>query len=161
MKTIDPVTVLLCSTDDNVSSYACVRAHTQEELRRNPSNTAELSLVSPNQEGITMTDTSHTDASTIQSRLLNLPDAFAAEKYTAQAMQAWLQERCIFDPHAVTPFAELRADWLKWAQANDRYSSTAHRLAKALCHLGLDRCVLGSGTQRSYVGIALKVGGAA
>lgn len=108
-----------------------------------------------------MTDTSHTDASTIQSRLLNLPDAFAAEKYTAQAMQAWLQERCIFDPHAVTPFAELRADWLEWAQANDRYSSTAHRLAKALCHLGLDRCVLGSGTQRSYVGIALKVGGAA
>ncbi len=108
-----------------------------------------------------MTNTTPVSTPTIQSRLLSLADAFAAEKYTAHAMQAWLQERCVFDPRAVTLFADLHADWLQWAAMNERFCSSAQRLANALRHLGLARCVRRSGTRRAYIGITLKSGGVA
>jgi hypothetical protein len=105
--------------------------------------------------------TQHLVTPSIQAKLLTLTDAFAIEKSTARAMQAWLEDRCIFDSQAVTLFCVLHADWLKWAQRNRRFCSTPHRLAKGLLHLGLERCVLGSGTKRAYIGIALKPEGAA
>jgi hypothetical protein len=160
MKPTPSVTALQFSTDDNVSSSACVRVHTQEELRRNPSKTTELSLVSLNFKGKPMTPTLPVLNPATESRLQSLPEAFSGEQYTARAMQAWLQERCLFDSQTVTSFAALHTDWLQWAEANERFGSSAQRLANALKHLGLERCVRGSGTQRAYIGIALKDGGA-
>jgi hypothetical protein len=91
----------------------------------------------------------------------NLEDAFVLEKSTARAMARWLQERCEQDPQAVTPFAALHADWLRWADAHRCRRSSIRRLAMALVFLGYRRCVLRSGRTRAYRGIALKAGGGA
>ncbi len=91
----------------------------------------------------------------------NLEDAFVQDKGTARAMQQWLQDRCIKDRRAVTPFAALHADWIRWADAHDCYRSSPYRLATALVYLGFERCVLNGGRTRAYRGIALKQGGAA
>lgn len=88
--------------------------------------------------------------------MIYLEKAFVLEKSTARNMQQWLQDRCVLDEQAVTPFAQLRADWLCWADDHQRYRSTGRRLAMVLNHLGLPRCVLRSGTVRAYRGIALK-----
>ena len=91
----------------------------------------------------------------------NLEDAFVLEKDTAKAMQQWLQEHCEQDGQAVTPFAALHADWLRWADAHHCRRSSTRRLAMALVYLGYPRCVVNSGRTRAYRGIALKAGGGA
>lgn len=92
--------------------------------------------------------------------MMNLENAFVLEKSTARAMQQWLQDNCAMDKQAVTPFAELHSDWLRWADAHESYRSTGRRLAMVLGYLGLPRCVVNSGNVRAYRGIALKAGGA-
>jgi len=89
----------------------------------------------------------------------NLEDIFVLEKGTARAIQQWLRERCVPDEQAVTPFAALHSDWLRWADTYECYRSSARRLAMALVHLGFHRCVVNSGRIRAYRGIALKQGG--
>ena len=69
----------------------------------------------------------------------NLEDAFVLDKSTAQAMQQWLLDHCVQDAQAVTTFAALRADWLGWADAHQRYRSSPRRLAMALVYLGFRR----------------------
>ncbi len=91
----------------------------------------------------------------------NLEDVFSLEKETAAAMQQWLLDNCLHDEQAVTPFADLHADWLSWADAHQRFRSSARRLAMVLVYLGFRRCVVNSGRVRAYRGIALRHGGAA
>lgn len=83
--------------------------------------------------------------------------ATAAERARVDPVWAFVEERCIQAPEAVTPSADLYASYVAWAKDNPEPAMDVKRLGRRLTDLGFETCK-GSQGRRKRRGLALKSG---
>jgi putative DNA primase/helicase len=66
--------------------------------------------------------------------------AEATESYRSEmdALQEWLQERCVPDPKTVTAFKELYDDYVSWCEQTDQEPLGKRAFANRLTEKGFD-----------------------
>jgi len=81
----------------------------------------------------------------------------ATEAYRTESdmVGCWLEERCIADPEAKTPFAELYADYVEWCKQQDEEPLGKRAFGNRLTEKGFEPVVLSSGA-KGRKGLRLK-----
>ncbi len=82
-------------------------------------------------------------------------EATRAYQSEMDVLQRWLEECCVYDPQAITPFKDLYASYESWCKENDETPISKRKFSSKLEEKGFETVVL-TGNQKARKGLRLK-----